>query len=104
MEVCGLKWSPNGQHLASGGNDNRLLIWELGGREPLHTLLGHQAAVKALAWCPFQSNLLASGGGTADRAIKFWNMHTGALLNSIDTGSQVHTLDCVQARMMWSRF
>ncbi len=48
-----------------------------------------QAAVKALAWCPFQSNLLATGGGTADRCIKFWNTHTGAVLSSIDTGSQV---------------
>ncbi|KAK9841266.1 hypothetical protein WJX74_002821 [Apatococcus lobatus] len=93
LEVCGLKWSPNGQHLASGGNDNRLVVWELGGREPVHTLLGHQAAVKALAWCPFQSNLLASGGGTADRCIKFWNMHTGSLLNSVDTGSQVCALE-----------
>ncbi len=55
----------------------------------MHRMTAHAAAVKALAWCPFQSNLLASGGGTADRCIKFWNTHTGALLNSIDTGSQV---------------
>ena len=37
-------------------------------------------------------NLLASGGGTADRCIKFWNTNTGALLNSIDTHSQVCSL------------
>ena len=48
-----------------------------------------QAAVKAVAWCPFQSNLVATGGGTADRCIKFWNTHTGACLSTIDTGSQV---------------
>lgn len=58
----------------------------------MHRMTAHAAAVKALAWCPFQSNLLASGGGTADRCIKFWNTHTGALLNSIDTGSQVQYL------------
>ena len=57
--------------------------------QPVHSLAGHQAAVKALAWCPFQSNLLATGGGTADRTIRFWNTCTGAQLNSIDTGSQV---------------
>ena len=89
QEVCGLKWSPSGNQLASGGNDNLLHIWQQGQERPLHTLTAHQAAVKALAWCPFQSNLLATGGGTADRSIKFWNTHTGALLNSIDTGSQV---------------
>lgn len=95
QEVCGLKWSPSGQQLASGGNDNLLHIWDANGisrNEPAHRLEGHQAAVKALAWCPFQSNLLASGGGTTDRCIRFWNTHTGAMLNSIDTKSQVCAL------------
>jgi cell division cycle protein 20 (cofactor of APC complex) len=58
----------------------------------LHRLEDHTAAVKALAWCPFQSNLLATGGGGSDRCIKFWNTHTGACLNSVDTGSQVCSL------------
>lgn len=26
-EICGLKWSFDGQQLASGGNDNKLIIW-----------------------------------------------------------------------------
>jgi cell division cycle protein 20 (cofactor of APC complex) len=90
QEVCGLKWSSGGQ-LASGGNDNLLCIWNAG-FSLQHKITAHQAAVKALAWCPFQTNLLASGGGTADRCIKFWNTHTGAMLNSIDTGSQVCSL------------
>lgn len=91
QEVCGLKWSPSGSQLASGGNDNALHIWDAASISrgvPVHSLLEHTAAVKALAWCPFQGNLLASGGGTADRCIKFWNTNTGAVLNSIDTGSQ----------------
>jgi WD40 repeat protein len=29
QEVCGLKWSPDGQQLASGGNDNLLCIWDI---------------------------------------------------------------------------
>uniref|UniRef100_A0A0E0PDL0 CobW C-terminal domain-containing protein n=1 Tax=Oryza rufipogon TaxID=4529 RepID=A0A0E0PDL0_ORYRU len=101
QEVCGLKWSGSGQQLASGGNDNLLHIWDVsmassmpsaGRTQWLHRLEDHLAAVKALAWCPFQSNLLASGGGGSDRCIKFWNTHTGACLNSIDTGSQVCSL------------
>ena len=95
QEVCGLKWSPSGNQLASGGNDNMLYVWDqhsIGNGTHLHQLAEHKAAVKALAWCPFQSNLLASGGGTADRCIKFWNTHTGACLNSIDTHSQVCAL------------
>lgn len=98
QEVCGLKWSASGKQLASGGNDNLLHIWDrsmTSSSSPtqwLHRLEEHTAAVKALAWCPFQGNLLASGGGSSDRCIKFWNTHTGACLNSVDTGSQVCSL------------
>lgn len=31
QEVCGLKWSPDGQQLASGGNDNVLCVWDIAG-------------------------------------------------------------------------
>jgi cell division cycle protein 20 (cofactor of APC complex) len=98
QEVCGLKWSASGQQLASGGNDNLIHIWDRStalsnsATQWLHRLEDHTSAVKALAWCPFQGNLLASGGGGGDRSIKFWNTHTGACLNSIDTGSQVCSL------------
>lgn len=98
QEVCGLKWSPDGTMLASGANDNILCIWDnhvtAGEKEgkAKYTLGAHCAAVKALAWCPWQKGLLASGGGTADRCIKTWNATTGTLLNSVDTGSQVCAL------------
>lgn len=95
QEVCGLKWAPSGSQLASGGNDNLLHVYDhasISRGTYLHRLSDHCAAVKALAWCPFQANLLASGGGTADRCIKFWNTHTGAMLNSVDTQSQVCAL------------
>ena len=102
QEVCGLKWSGSGQQLASGGNDNVVHIWDRSvassnsTTQYLHRLEEHTSAVKALAWCPFQANLLATGGGGGDRTIKFWNTHTGACLNSVDTGSQVCSL-------LWSK-
>ena len=94
-EVCGLKWSPDDRELASGGNDNLLMVWQPGqssSTEPIQRFVGHQAAVKAIAWSPHQHGLIASGGGTADRCIKFWNTSTGAALQSVDTGSQVCNL------------
>uniref|UniRef100_A0A0D9XBH7 CDC20/Fizzy WD40 domain-containing protein n=1 Tax=Leersia perrieri TaxID=77586 RepID=A0A0D9XBH7_9ORYZ len=97
-EVCGLRWSGScWQLLTTGANDNLVHIWDLsmafsnpslGHNRWLHRFSDHLAAVKALAWCPFQSNLLASGGGADDRCIKFWNTHTGLCLNSVDTVSQ----------------
>jgi cell division cycle protein 20 (cofactor of APC complex) len=99
QEVCGLAWNREGDTLASGGNDNKLCLWDVVASRassssvvPRYELTDHQAAVKALAWSPHERNLLATGGGTADRTIKFWNSQTGALLNSIDTESQVCAL------------
>ncbi|KAL1796245.1 hypothetical protein ACET3X_004785 [Alternaria dauci] len=73
QEVCGLKWNQEDGQLASGGNDNKLMVWEKLNAEPTFKWSEHQAAVKAIAWSPHQRGLLASGGGTADRTIKFWN-------------------------------
>ena len=93
-EVCGLEWSPKGHQLACGANDNVVSIWDARNIsdnlvKPLFALTAHRAAVKALSWAPFQSNLLATGGGSGDRHLRFWNTQTGCELNSIDTGSQV---------------
>lgn len=115
QEICGLAWSPDGLTLASGGNDNCLCLWDArrlfranasrgvwpsvasrgalaAAATPRDKLCAHQAAVKALAWCPWERHLLASGGGTADRTIKFWNGTTSRLLRSVPTGSQVCAL------------
>ena len=89
QEVCGLKWSFDGQQLASGGNDNKLFVWSPHSTNPLLRFNEHTAAVKAISWSPHQNGLLASGGGTADRCIRFWNTQTASPLNCIDTGSQV---------------
>jgi cell division cycle 20, cofactor of APC complex len=102
QEVCGLKWDPSGNLLASGGNDNMLCIWDckLASQHPNSTSRNalcfanesHLGAVKALAWSPHERNTLASGGGAADGCIKFWNAQTGTMLSSKDTGSQVCSL------------
>ncbi|XP_063976982.1 fizzy-related protein homolog isoform X1 [Diachasmimorpha longicaudata] len=92
QEVCGLKWSPDNQYLASGGNDNRLYVWNLHSLSPVQTYTEHLAAVKAIAWSPHHHGLLASGGGTADRCIRFWNTLTGQPMQCVDTGSQVCNL------------
>lgn len=92
QEVCGLKWNIEENKLASGGNDNKLFVWEGVNNEPLYTFTEHQAAVKAIAWSPHQRGILASGGGTADRRIKTWNTLTGSKVSDVDTGSQVCNL------------
>lgn len=91
-EVCGLEWRSDGTQLASGGNDNVVNIWDARSTVPKFSKTNHRAAVRAVAWCPWQMNLLATGGGSQDKHIHFWNSTTGARVNSIDTGSQVTSL------------
>ncbi|TID30348.1 hypothetical protein CANINC_001050 [Pichia inconspicua] len=92
QEVCGLKWNLEEDKLASGGNDNKLIVWEGLSNKPLYEFSEHKAAVKAIAWSPHQRGILASGGGTADRRIKVWNTSSGQKIHDVDTGSQVCNL------------
>ncbi|KAF8260334.1 WD40-repeat-containing domain protein [Lactarius quietus] len=121
QEVCGLRWNSDtaaqGGLLASGGNDNKVCIWDLrssrrhatrngagnaeeGGSStggaasdsPLWKFHEHTAAVKALAWDPHVAGVLATGGGTQDKHIRFWNVQFGNMLSELDTGSQVCNL------------
>jgi cell division cycle protein 20 (cofactor of APC complex) len=88
-EVCGLQWRDDGLLLASGGNDNQLLIWDLRRADSACHSMAHRAAVKAIAWCPTRRDFLASGAGTADRRVRIWNTITGARVASCSTGAQV---------------
>lgn len=102
-QICGLQWSADRKYLASGGNDQQVMIWELQAstlsikptssssyfRKPLHVFTEHTAAVRALAWSPHHTNVLATGGGMKDGHIRLWNIHLGKQTHSIDTNSQV---------------
>ncbi|KAI9824576.1 MAG: hypothetical protein M1832_001665 [Thelocarpon impressellum] len=52
----------------------------------------HGAAVKAIAFCPWQKSLVASGGGSNDRCIHFYHTTSGACLATINVAAQVTSL------------
>lgn len=52
----------------------------------------HAAAVKAIAFAPWQPTLLATGGGSNDRQIHFFHAGSGATLAMINVFSQVTSL------------
>ena len=106
QEVCALRYSLEGDLLASGGNDNTAYIWDI--RKLNNKLLNisnlnevnaclkpllvnnfHTAAVKAMSWCPWQRHVLATGGGSKDRTIKIFNCDSNKIIKNVDTGSQV---------------
>ena len=114
QEVCSLKYSPELDLLSSGGNDNTAYIWDV--RKLNNKLLNisnlneinnnndycqikpyivnnhHIAAVKAMAWCPWQRHILATGGGTKDKTIKVFNCDMNKIMKNVETGSQVCSL------------
>ncbi len=181
QQICGIAWSPDGTYLATGGNDNACLLFELSDIIPTRELgvssrtclphqnchlegmscsnsfscfaanasrrlfnhrnlltnllptwttsrtrslssslpsvlthtgsvvaggdrtvfvpsnrqkhkLVHAAAVKAIAFSPWQPSLLATGGGSNDRAIHFFHTPSGACLATINVFAQVTSL------------
>jgi len=92
QEVCGMQFSQNAMRLASGANDNALVVWDVVAGKVQYKFTSHRAAVKAIAWCPWLNNVLASGGGSNDRCIRIWDTNTGTSLSCIDTHSQVTSL------------
>ena len=110
QEICSLKYNYDGNLLASGGNDNMVYIYDIrkfcnnnnninncnknfsinnNNTRPLFSLSYHTAAIKALSWCPFIRNLLATGAGSKDKTIKFFSCDSNKMINSHFTGSQV---------------
>lgn len=56
--------------LISGSNDNKACVWRLNeGPGPICEFVESQSAVKALAFCPWNHSLLATGGGMESNGI-----------------------------------
>ena len=111
QEICSLRYSKEEDLLASGGNDNIAYIWDIRNLKNniFNFLLGqntvnsyeikpycvnnlHQAAVKAMNWCPWKRHVLATGGGSKDKSIKIYSCDCNKLIRNINTGSQVCAL------------
>jgi len=98
-EVCGLKWSPDDAYLATGGSDCNVHIWSSrhfsdasASAQPVFSFEKHTAAVKAIAWAPTQTDVLATGGGASDGHIRYWSMLSGREFCAVQTGGQVTSL------------
>ncbi|POS76877.1 WD domain-containing protein [Diaporthe helianthi] len=52
----------------------------------------HNAAVKAIAFCPWREGLVATGGGSHDKCIHFFHTTSGVALATIAVHSQVTSL------------
>ncbi|KAK6205375.1 WD40-repeat-containing domain protein [Scheffersomyces amazonensis] len=99
QQICGLALNNDNSQLAVGANDNCCSIWDINCNlsTQLKYVLPHNAAVKAIAFCPWTNSLLATGGGSKDRKIRFWHTKSGTKLNEVATHGQITSL-------IWSKY
>lgn len=91
QEICGVKWNNELNMVATGGNDNRVFVWDFAEKKKL--MAGkHASGVKALAWSQRQYGILATGGGTNDRHLRVWNTNTCTMDFERDVEAQVCSL------------
>src|SRR5436190_10110344 len=51
-QVYALSWSPDGNHLATGGKNRKVMVWAVPALTPLVTCQNSSDTVYALAWSP----------------------------------------------------
>jgi hypothetical protein len=69
--VRSVAFSPNGQLVASGSDDNAIRLWDVASGEAVQVLRGHGSGVRACAFSP-DGQFVLSGG--QDEQLRLWNL------------------------------
>lgn len=80
LTVNAVAFSPDGRLLATGGDDDLIIIWDSASGHELRALVGHSGYVNSLSFSP-DGRLLASG--SSDSLIKLWDMTGGAEIQTL---------------------
>jgi len=78
--VLSVTFSPDGQFLASGSEDNTVKIWRVSDGKETRTLTGHILGVNSVAFSP-DGQFLASG--STDKTVKIWRVSDGSLVRTL---------------------
>jgi WD40 repeat protein len=75
-----VRFSPDGRRLASGADDNTVVVWDLASGQPAIALKGHTHQVFSVSFSP-DGRRLASG--SADNTVMVWDLATGRLARTL---------------------
>ena len=82
-----VKFSPDGQIVASSGTDNKIKLWDAQTGNLIRTLSGHTNDVSCIAFSS-DSEMIASGTGGYDASeesnIKIWKVSDGSLIRTLE--------------------
>lgn len=115
-------WSPDGKHLAIGGDTRLIFVYETTNWTLVNVLEGHEGSVLTLAWSP-GGTMLASGSGqdkvarhnSAENIVKIWDFSLGTVIAELaghtdgvmnikwsPNGSRIATASDDKTIMLWS--
>lgn len=81
--------SPDGKFLATGGADNRIVIWDANTMKPLKLFPQHRDSILSLAFRRGSNQLFSA---SADRTVKIWSLDELAYVETL-FGHQDHITD-----------
>lgn len=87
--IRSLAFSPDGQAIVSGSNDETTRLWEVKTGQLIHMLVGHEKRVKSVGISPDNGTIVSA---SANSLIKLWSLHTGELQNTIKTSDNPATV------------
>ena len=78
--ILSVAFSPDGQTLAGGTNEETIRLWDVNTGSEIRTLEGHTAGVYSVAFSP-DGQTLAGGGG---HTVRLWDVNTGAHIRTLE--------------------
>src|SRR6266487_737452 len=81
--VFAVAWSPDGQRIASAGEDKTVQVWDASTGNTFLTYRGHSDSVNAVAWSPDGQRIASASGSypsPGDKTVQVWDASTGNTL------------------------
>jgi protein HIRA/HIR1 len=88
--VNAVRWSGSGRFLASGGDDQQVILWHMQARQPdgpienwqpMKRLVGHKHDVVDLCWSP-DDRFIASG--SIDNTVIIWDIERKEMMRTLN--------------------